>query len=167
MSSARAWACASIAVLTVVVGGLAIAWRFSEPRRKPRPPHNLHETYQRLQMMDIAIKAYWSETDRPPSGSNADIVMALIDKNILNGRECARIGFTQNGRYVDGWGRPFRFVVSESPDRTAVRVYSLGPDGLDAAGHGDDVGLILERATSSPKSESQPITSRFMSRQLP
>lgn len=43
---------------------------------------------------------------------------------------------SQTGVFIDGWGRPLRLFV-ESPNH--YRFMSLGPDGKDEGGRGDDI----------------------------
>ena len=51
--------------------------------------------------------------------------------------------------FYDAWGRPYRYRFPGSRDRGTFEVYSVGPNGCDEQGEGDDVwdGEDEERRT--------------------
>jgi hypothetical protein len=40
---------------------------------------------------------------------------------------------------IDGWGHPFVWDVKVLEDGLRIRISSVGPDGVDQAGEGDDI----------------------------
>jgi len=55
----------------------------------------------------------------------------------------AELGYTriQDGQWLDPWGRPIAYRATRLKFGLgwSVRLYSLGPDGRDDNGYGDDI----------------------------
>jgi len=94
-----------------------------------------------------------SDPGPPPAAATRDALRLLATRLAVHkldvGRYPARLdgllektanypnGFLDGGEVPsDGWGRPFRYVPSD--DFKSYRLWSVGPDGVDQDGSGDD-----------------------------
>ncbi|MBI3097104.1 MAG: GIY-YIG nuclease family protein [Planctomycetes bacterium] len=110
-----------------------------------------------MQGLDLAIVRYMTERGSPPASGNAGLVAALtlpassgqpyywLTQTSLGGK----------GELLDPWGRPVAYVTpapesvaggtdGEPPAGAATirkySLYSVGPNGIDEQGAGDDIG---------------------------
>jgi hypothetical protein len=58
--------------------------------------------------------------------------------------------FVREETLVDPWGRPWKYVCG-SPDCASIVVYSIGDNGIDEGGKGDDISDTAELAAAPPK----------------
>jgi len=49
--------------------------------------------------------------------------------------------------FFDGWGRPFRYVYPGAHNIESFDLYSIGPNGTDENGNGDDIGNLERQQT--------------------
>ena len=97
--------------------------------------------------LETAISMYQGDMgDYPPSGNEA-LVKALQDDPNKPDWQGPYMEFKhdelKDGEYIDPWGKPYTYVSSTdgSPEhrQTSYDLYSLGPNGKDDAGAGDDL----------------------------
>lgn len=101
-------------------------------------PDEVHEgagpeetTIETLRELKIAIVVYKSEVGTYPAALS----------NLLDETQNFPDGFLADGALpVDAWGRAFEYAPPEGD--AAYRLWSRGPDGVDARGAGDDVDLV-------------------------
>lgn len=93
-------------------------------------------TETELQALVRALTRYVKDHDRLPADARALVVE--LGTTSPSGAPYYRIDAarTTDGELLDDFGRPYRYV----PGRDRALVYSTGPDGQDAQGHGDDLG---------------------------
>lgn len=124
-----------------------IFWPGGAPARPPLPDDRAGRCKRLIDGLVLATQAYDDATGAYPPSGNASLVGALSRK-----REGA-VNFAfpagtldAEGRVVDPWGRPLVYI--NNLDGTAPAgwprfepfgIYSLGPDGRDGQGSGDDV----------------------------
>jgi hypothetical protein len=77
-----------------------------------------------------SLTLYAREQGRFPSQKKG--LTALVDE-----------GFFKSDRLSDPWGRPFVYACRQ-PDCTELLVYSIGANGIDEQGKGDDVGKSMD-----------------------
>jgi len=88
-----------------------------------------------LSEVQNAIGQYINDHRMPPPGGNSDLVKKLSGENDKNqlymefGKKRLK-----NGQWVDLWGHPFVYKGS-----LEWRLYSIGPNGIDEDGKGDDI----------------------------
>jgi len=90
-----------------------------------------------LQDVSVALKCYETDFGRYPESGNSNLVKAIHLGNIRYP------GFTPerlnaSGEWLDPWNRPY---VYERLEPGGFRLYSIGPNGIDEGGKGDDLGI--------------------------
>ncbi len=98
------------------------------PDPEVRAPSDV--TLEHLRELKVAIVVYSADAARYPE-SLAHLLQptANFPGGFLDGKPLPE----------DGWGRAFRYSVSE--DGSSYQLWSLGPDGIDQSGQGDDLDL--------------------------
>lgn len=106
-----------------------------------RPLWKQHCASRDVRELAFALKGFEQVYGRAPKGNAAAIAAILTGKN-TEGQDADKTPiieataheFNTVGEFVDPWGNPYRIEVSPS-----VAVYSLGPNGKDEQGKGDDI----------------------------
>lgn len=98
------------------------------------------QTETELQAMRAALTRYVKERGTMPEDARTLVVELARPGRSFEGEEAAPYyrfdpQRVLEGEYLDAFGRPYRFV----PGRDRALLYSLGQDGKDAGGEGDDV----------------------------
>jgi hypothetical protein len=108
-------------------------------------PREARDTRVTVFTLRHALEVYHSRIGLPLAPSNELIVAVLEGKNItgLNPQQEKLIVFShqkldKKGRLLDTWDRPIHFLTNSTPGQTLL-VYSVGPNGIDEGGRGDDV----------------------------
>lgn len=93
-------------------------------------------TETELQAVVRALTRYVKDHDVLPTDARA--LTAELGKPAASGSPYYRIDASRivDGELLDDFGRPYRYV----PGSDRALVYSLGPDGQDGEGQGDDIG---------------------------
>jgi type II secretion system protein G len=82
----------------------------------------------------------------------ADIIERLklyeLDKGGFPSQKAGLVALVEEGHtradlLVDPWGQPFVYACG-SPNCASITVYSIGENGKDEGGKGDDIGKIAE-----------------------
>jgi hypothetical protein len=145
------WFAAAFALILA----LTTCFVLSPPRESPAgPPPVPPRVRQDLRILALSVSAYlrdggYLEPDRRQD--NATVTKALRGANAAK-REYLWIipGRLLEDRYVDPWQRPYviwTFAFDEKaremglPAGTRVWIYSVGPNGVDERGCGDDCSL--------------------------
>jgi len=110
-------------------GGVAyVGGEIPPPTTDVRAPSDV--TTEHLRELKVAIVVYSADAGRYPASlehllqPTANFPGGFLDGNPLP---------------QDGWGRAFRYSVSD--DGASYQLWSLGPDGVDQGGQGDDLDL--------------------------
>lgn len=92
-----------------------------------------------VQALVRALTRYVKDHDALPPDARA--LATELARPSAGGSPYYRIDASRlvDGQLVDDFGRPYRYV----PGRDRALLYSLGPDGQDAGGEGDDVGAWI------------------------
>jgi len=92
------------------------------------------------------IRAYKLEQGSFPASGNANLVKAMNAKMSTGAPYCLIPGseLNEKGEVIDPWGRAIVYRVvsnapSMNPNDRLFELYSLGPNGRDEGGGGDDV----------------------------
>jgi hypothetical protein len=106
---------------------------------------NHRSTSAELMDLGIALKAYETDHGRFPPPPNASLVRTL--QTIGQGRR-PYFAFlpeqiSPSGELIDAWQKPcvYKFVKATDRGVIAFRLYSLGPNGIDEDGKGDDIAV--------------------------
>lgn len=127
------WLRHGIALLVIAFCGflLWVAYRIAENRMERKD----------IEALSRAIHHYRNEVGKYPTGSSADLLAAL-GANAQNGQAY----FTPRGDQVnargeltDRWGRPIVFRCPGRHNEGLFDLLSLGRDGVDSDGGGDDI----------------------------
>jgi hypothetical protein len=126
-------------ILSVVV---AILWY---GKKSVEEAHARSMTQTSLQDLCVAIKAYETDFGVYPPGPNAAFVRALqsSDRQGTLHSELANLSLSPAGKLLDRWQQPFVYKIVKATDRSGIayRLYSIGPNGVDEEGKGDDIAV--------------------------
>jgi hypothetical protein len=86
--------------------------------------HEMDE--QQLQALDISLSEEWRIFS---AGQYDDVIEALRKTGRL---DVDASKWTQNGTFVDPWGRPYLIAGRKKEDGREFMVWSKGPDGISA-----------------------------------
>lgn len=86
-------------------------------------------TLARLQILETALFSFKANHQRYPSEEEGLAYLSAGPEPVLLGNDLRSDDFV-----FDGWRRPFAY----RPDDRKLILYSLGPNGIDEAGDGDD-----------------------------
>lgn len=92
-----------------------------------------------VQALVRALTRYVKDHERLPADARSLVVaLSAPSGRAGDGAPYHRFdpGQLVDGEYLDAFGRPYRYA----PGRDRALIYSVGPDGVDARGEGDDVG---------------------------
>lgn len=115
----------------------------AEPPKPPPPPPEPPKpdltkiTQDRLDAVAAALKAFESDAGYLPHSVNAGMVNALSRGRRGGYYRFDRAELNGSGQVIDGWGNP---LVYRSPGSKGATfdLYSMGPNGKDEGGAGDD-----------------------------
>lgn len=99
-----------------------------------------------LQDLSIALKSYQTEFGVYPPSPNAALVRTLQTSG-QNGSPYYKFlqeHISPSGELLDRWQRPFVYKVGvkvRGGTALGFRLYSLGPNGADENGGGDDISV--------------------------
>jgi general secretion pathway protein G len=121
--------CAALAVLVLIGEWIGFA--------KKRPSEE-HVTRYRISKLEILCHEYHQRFNRFPDErhwSRSLVVDLAGDKDLIETdiREVVAL-------FYDAWGRPIRYRCPGLVNRNGFDLYSLGPNGRDDGGSGDDIG---------------------------
>ncbi len=95
-------------------------------------------TYRALRSFKITLNNYGSLYGRIAGPDLRDAVNALLkDKVFAQWQDSWRLVV----RGTDGWGRPF--IYKWQPDGKRAVIRSVGPNGIDEGGGGDDIQVVV------------------------
>ena len=102
-----------------------------------------------VRTLTIALATYQRDHGQLPSDAGA--LVELLSRERTSGTGQVYFRFQVERRkvqgYLDPWGQPYRYEVdAEAP--SGFRFWSLGRDGIDDGGHGDDVQIPLVDASA-------------------
>jgi len=139
MTRSRLLSAVAVAVFGValVLGSLHQFWLAPAAERRARSTTN-----QALRGVGEAVVRWARENgERLPPARTMDEFWEQVSPFVR--RDACALGtlrFDEEGHILDGWGRRLRLrVVAEPPVMFYYFVYSLGPNGRDDAGEGDDI----------------------------
>ena len=124
-------------VVILLVGGFLALLLCPDIASTGHPEGRSEEKNSVIQLI-VAAKGYRSEYGEPPKGDRKTILQ------VLQGNNPRKIVFielnpkriTKEGIFVDPWGSPYAFDLSNATDPWA---YSFGKNKIDEGGHNDDV----------------------------
>ncbi len=112
--------------LVVVVGGLVYTrWC---------PDHGWRVTHEQLMSVHVNACAYARENGEFPGADFDEFINGVADYSRPNSGKTARL--IRSALSGDGWGRPYVFEMQEGG--LVFRLRSVGPNGRDEEGSGDD-----------------------------
>lgn len=135
---------------------------FLRPESTVGAPTPEFRTELQVKGLELAVLAYWQTYHKLPAGTASNIIAVFAARN-ADGQNPMGLAFMNpkppqkdplghelrgdvdgNGNYLDGWNRPFLIW----PDVTGgcVVVRSVGPNGFDDGGAGDDITRVLRPA---------------------
>lgn len=94
------------------------------------------ETIALLDVVKQALRRYLDDHPTYPT-SGIENLAARLGPQGANSLRLTSKQLDRSGRILDGWGRPFVYRRTDG----GFRLYSVGPDGRDDDGSGDDVQL--------------------------
>jgi len=101
----------------------------------------LEQSYVRLvqeEIQRLAGSFFLARGKKPP---NASLIDYLGPEALWWGTSfCDPERLTPDGKYLDAWENPYVLTYMEQPIR--IRVKSLGPNGKDDSGKGDDIEAV-------------------------
>ena len=104
-------------------------------------------------MFSTAFRLYWAEYGSLPSGDDVALMKVLMATNSDNQNpkrivfiDVSKRLFDAQGRYLDPWRTPYRFVIDG--EAHTIQVKSLGPNGIDDGANQDDV--VASQKLSAP-----------------
>jgi hypothetical protein len=139
-SRGRHWWIVAVLVVVSLVGALLILPVCRSVRQQAVTARASIEA----RSLAIALTNYWNTYTNFPQGGTSNLMQVLTAQN-ADGQNPLRIVFIefprdrcdpQNG-FLDPWGRHLSFTLDSNTPRVAVR--SLGPNGVDDGGAGDDI----------------------------
>jgi hypothetical protein len=122
-----------------------------DARRKPEPVRpaagdadKSNAARKLVSQLAGAIQEYERETKKLPGAGNAGLVAALQSKQKDGKSEYYAFSRETlvNGAAIDPWGRPLVYRPAEKGKGKrgkTFEVYSMGPNGKDDGGEGDDI----------------------------
>jgi hypothetical protein len=131
----------TIRLATLVAGTLAGFCLFACDVDSDAQDNAKRRTRSKMEILDSALQSYKDDRGIYPTTSESlkSLLGAGIQKAYL--RESGSI-------LMDEWGNPFVYI---SPDprkgQTTFRLYSVGPNGIDEGGAGDDLMCCREKST--------------------
>jgi len=120
----KSWV-AFVVLMSALAGGIIYG--------KCRYSHNSKSmTMRKIQILHRACFVYKKELRRLPDPAQWQVQLMLADRS----------GFTGPGivYFVDSWGHPIRYRVPGSRSGIEFDLYSMGENGIDEGGGGDDLG---------------------------
>ncbi|MEK7466217.1 MAG: type II secretion system protein GspG [Planctomycetota bacterium] len=94
--------------------------------------HERSASQASLQYLCVSLKTYEASFGVYPPALNTAVFDSL--QNI------SRPPLSPSGEFLDHWGRPWVYKYRKETDRT-FRLYSIGPNGVDEDGKGDDISV--------------------------
>lgn len=131
----RYYACVIVTVTSVAICSLLFLLRVS-PRVTPRSRSEGESTLSRMGYAVIAIRCLARRDEKWNNGSIDDILHRAVARHCCSEGEAVFLA-------EDEWGRKFH-ITSDYVDRVALQ--SLGPNGYDDLGGGDDITVVLGAA---------------------
>jgi hypothetical protein len=149
----------ALAVALGLVGAAIIAAYLIRPEAALPAPEGLLQTRIQMKGMEMAVRMYYGKYHKIPQGSVSNILAVLAAENRDNQnpdrmifmklrRPEYRFGqivkpgdIDENWNYLDGWGRPMSLEVH--PETVSMRIRSMGPNGKDEHGEGDDIEMLI------------------------
>jgi hypothetical protein len=128
-------------------------------------PANRMVTYNTLNHFVFSLDEFYKEYGYYPQGGNPTVVATLRGKDYAGEPTRKNPFYVQNpprrppvvdrwGRLCDDWGHPF--IVQGGGGATRPTVYSIGANGVDEQGGGDDV---LPDPALTPQTAPVPVPS--------
>jgi hypothetical protein len=107
------------------------------------------ECLRDLETFRTALESYWFRFHCYPEPSNAAIVNRIEKMNAAEKAEVISLPRVSSKHIsLDPWSRPYAILVVppdandlRAADSPGFEIYSLGPNGIDEHGHGDDIIL--------------------------
>lgn len=133
-----------IFAIIVLLLGLGVALC---PKRELSPEQKTRKNIASIRAM---IWAYFKSEGRFPNQKRwcRDLLFdESDDEALLEDGEIRRV----LDAFFDGWGRPLRYRVPGRHNKQAFDLYSVGPDGHDDNGMGDDIGSWMFFQELDPK----------------
>ena len=131
-----------VAILTILVS--LVAGGAQMARRKAA----IAAAKTRIAGLDVSITTYYGDLSVYPPSGNANLVTALTedpdDVDWQGPYEEFKQDELVNGEVIDPWGQPYVYVsvADGSPQHRpySYDLYSIGLNGADESGDGDDLG---------------------------
>lgn len=108
-----------------------------------RPVPRKQITLHRMHMFEWAILRYYDVYHKKPHGDSKQIIDELLHYNFLY-----PVGYVSNfpiksspKYFEDAWGK--HFVVDKDKDDNMISIHSVGQNGVDEHGNGDDIILYF------------------------
>lgn len=89
-----------------------------------------------LETIRAGLEGYIADNGIYPDSGNLNLAKALVSKSDLAHVRLPKSNFDESGRIVDAWGAP---TIYERLSATQYSLYSVGPNGKDESGNGDDI----------------------------
>ncbi|HZV01327.1 MAG TPA: hypothetical protein VFF73_31735 [Planctomycetota bacterium] len=118
-----------LAIGTLLVFALILATGIAVHRR--REAERLSETKDRLREVSDLIRKDWRSRTRLRLALTTPPTRSVHLYDVERGLE--------NGPFRDGWGRPFLCARPGPVHRHGWDLWSVGPNGIDEQGNGDDI----------------------------
>lgn len=91
-----------------------------------------------LVTIGAGLREYITENGIYPDSGNLNLVKALVVGGDLSYVRLQKNNFDKTGRIVDAWGAP---TVYKRLSVNQYSLYSVGPNGTDEGGNGDDINV--------------------------
>lgn len=130
-----------IAIISILVGLVTAGAQMA------RGKATIAAANTRIASLETAIAMYYGDLGSYPQSGNASLVQALTedpgDLDWQGPYEEFKEQELVNGELVDPWGQPYAYVSVNggSPQHrlNSYDLYSIGPDGVDEDGTGDEI----------------------------
>lgn len=144
--------------LGLVVAAIIAAYLIRPDAALPAPD-GLLQTRIQMKGLEMAVRMYWAKYHKIPQGSVSNILAVLSAENRDSqnpdrmifmklrkpeyrfGRIVKPGDIDESWNYLDGWNRPMMLEVH--PETHSMRIRSLGPNGKDENGGGDDIEMLI------------------------
>jgi len=103
---------------------------------------NYRHTVIFLEVLEQALVLYRSDHGvfPPPEDGGLALLSTTVDKRLGCYFRLSKVHRDDAGRIVDYWKRPLIYRIhNERPNRQRLELYSVGPNGKDEGGQGDDI----------------------------
>ncbi len=127
-----------IAIIGILAGFIMTA------NQSARRRASISKAKAEIAALESALEQYEQDLGRYPEGDIKDVVKSLSeeedDPNWFGPyMEFRSDQLDDQGRFIDPWGNPYKYVCPGKHNPRKFDLYSFGPNGVDDGGERDDI----------------------------